>query len=114
MVIIRDHREQTLTLALPEPRRSGSLESCDRVDSVTCAQFVNEGTWIAQAIPELRTAEMRRLEPEMEKLKHQIEEEVRKHQGEVEIELEQLKQDLGRQQQEIERQMKQWHKRSEI
>jgi len=114
VVIIRDHREQTLSLALPEPRRSGSLESCDWVGSVTCAQFVDQGARIAQLMPELRTAEITRLKPQMERLRKQMEEDARKHQGEFEKEMERFKRDLGRQQQELERQMKEWHKRGEI
>jgi membrane-associated protease RseP (regulator of RpoE activity) len=112
--IIRDHHEQTLTLALPEPRRSGSIEGCDWVDSVTCAEFVDQGSRLAKMIPEIRTAEMKRLAPEMEKLKKQFEEDVRTHQGEVRKDLEQMKRGLGREREEMRRQMKEWVKQSEI
>ncbi|MBO0910186.1 MAG: PDZ domain-containing protein [Acidobacteria bacterium] len=114
VVIIRDRREQTLSLALPEPRRSGSLAGCGRVDAVTCAEFVNQGARMARVIPELSTAGMKRLEPEMEKLKKQFKEDVRRHQGEIEKDLEQFKRDLGHQREEMRRQMQEWIKSSEI
>jgi len=107
VVVIRDHREQTLNLALPEPRRSGSLASCDRVRSASCAQLAEEGSRIAQLVPELRAAQTK-ANREMEEAKRQLREDVRKHQGEAERDLEQWKRDLGVEQQEINRELKQW------
>ena len=62
VTVMRDRKEQNLTLTLPEPRRSGSLTDCDYVEAATCAQFVNEGTEVAKAIPEFTTAEIKRLQ----------------------------------------------------
>ena len=114
VTVMRDHKEQTLTLALPEPRRSGSLQDCDYVEAATCAEFVDAGTKLAKVIPELKTAELKRLQPEMERLQKQIQEDVQKNRGALEKDLEQLKQEFGHQQEEMERQVKQWMKDSEI
>jgi serine protease Do len=114
ITVIRDHKGQTLTLALPEPRRSGSLENCDYVEASTCAQIVTESKRVAQLIPELKTAEIKRLQPEMERLKEQFAEDVEKNRGEVENDLQQMKQELDRQKEDMERQVKEWMKDSEI
>ena len=81
VTVMRDRKEQNLTLTLPEPRRSGSLKDCDYVEAATCAQFVNAGTEVAQAIPEFTTAEIKRLQPQMEQLQKQMQEEMQNHQG---------------------------------
>jgi membrane-associated protease RseP (regulator of RpoE activity) len=114
VTVIRDHREQTLTLSLPEPRRSGSLESCDYVEAATCAQIVRDSKKVARVIPELKTAEIKRLQPEMERLKEQFAEDVERNRGEVENDLQQMKQELDRQKEDMERQVKEWMKDSEI
>jgi serine protease Do len=114
VTVIRDHKEQTLTLSLPEPRRSGSLESCDYVEAVTCATIVDEDTKIAQLIPEMKTAELKRLQPEMERLKKQLAEDVEKNRGQVEKDLQQMEKELSHEKEEMERQVKEWMKSSEI
>ena len=114
VTVMRDRKEQTLTLILPEPRRSGSNPSCDYLDSETCAEILDQGSEIAQAIPEITTAEWKRLQPEMENLKKQVQSEMRKHGDQLKKDLEQLQQELGRQQQEIKRQMEGWRKEAEI
>lgn len=114
VVVIRDHHEQTLTLSLPEPRHSGSLESCGYIESVTCAQVVNGGSQVAKLIPEMKTAELKRLQPQMKQLEEQFQREMQSHSGEIKKEMEQMQQDLQRQKQEMEQQMKEWMKDSEI
>jgi C-terminal processing protease CtpA/Prc len=117
VVVIRDHHEQTLTLSLPEPRRSGALESCGYIDSVTCAQVVKEGSEVAELIPEMKTAELKRLQPQLKHLHKQLEHELRAHRGEIKEAhkgMEKMQQELRQEQQEIEHQVKQWIKDSEI
>ncbi|HKW18838.1 MAG TPA: PDZ domain-containing protein [Terriglobales bacterium] len=114
VTVIRDHKEQTLTLALPEPRRSGSLENCDYVEAVTCAKIIDEGTKIAQIIPELKTADLKRLQPEMERFKKQLAEDVAKSREQAQKDLEKMQEELGHQNEEMQRQVKEWMKNSEI
>jgi serine protease Do len=114
VTVMRDRKEQTLTLTLPEPRHSGSLRDCDYVEAATCAQVVNAGSELAQVIPELTTAELKRLQPQMEHLKKQIQEQVLSHEGEFKQDMEKLQLDLRHQQQELQREIKNWVKESDI
>jgi serine protease Do len=114
VTVMRDRKEQNLTLTLPEPRRGGSLKDCDYVEAATCAEFVNDGTEVAKAIPEFTTAEIRRLRPQMDKLKKQMAEQMQSNQVEIEKDLQQLRQDLCDRQQELQREVKHWVKQSEI
>lgn len=114
VTVMRDRKEQTLTLTLPEPRRSGSNKSCDYLDSEACAEILDEGSEAAAVIPEITTAELRRIQPEMENLKKQMQEGMRNHSAQLKKDLEQLQRDLGRQQQEMRRQMERWRKAAEI
>src|SRR5438270_8632291 len=114
VTVMRDRKEQNFTLTLPEPRRTGSLKDCDYVEAATCAQFVNEGTKLAKAIPEFTTAEIKRLQPEMEKLQKQIEEEMQNPSDDVKEDLEQLQQDLRDRQEELQKEIRHWVKESDI
>ena len=114
VTVMRDRKEQNLTLTLPEPRHTGSLKDCDYVEAATCAQFVNEGTKLAKAIPEFTTAEIKRLQPEMEKLQKQIEEEMQNPSDDVKEDLEQLQQDLRDRQEELQKEIRHWVKESDI
>ncbi|HEX3106015.1 MAG TPA: PDZ domain-containing protein [Terriglobales bacterium] len=114
VTVMRDRKEQNLTLTLPEPRRSGSLKDCDYAEAATCAQFINEGTKVARAIPEFSTADIKRLQPQMEQLQKQIEEEMENPSQEVKEDLEQLRQDLSDRQKELQRQIEHCVKESDI
>ncbi len=113
IVVLRDHKEQTLTLTLPEPRRSGSIQNCD-FEAITCAEIIKEGTKVAELIPEIKTAEIRRLQPEIDRLKKQIQEEVLNHRQEIEKQMEKLQDEFQHEQQEMQRQVQQWKRDSEI
>jgi C-terminal processing protease CtpA/Prc len=55
ITVVRDHKEQNLSLTLPPPRRSGSLENCAYAEEVTCAHIINgkASDEVAALIPEL-------------------------------------------------------------
>ncbi|MCU1269684.1 MAG: hypothetical protein JWN74_978 [Acidobacteriaceae bacterium] len=114
VTVMRDRKEQTLTLTLPEPRRSGSLKNAAYVEDASCAQLVNAGSELAKVIPELTTAELKRLQPQMEHLKKQMQEQVLSHQSEFKQDMEKLQLDLHEQQKELQRELKNWVKESDI
>jgi serine protease Do len=114
VTVMRDRKEQTLTLTLPEARHSGSVKESAYVEDATCAQLVNAGSELAQAIPELTTAELKRLQPQMEHLKKQMQEQMLSHQGEFKQDMEKLELDLLDQQKELQRELKNWVKESDI
>jgi C-terminal processing protease CtpA/Prc len=128
VTVIRDHKEQTLTLALPE-RHSGSLEKCDYVEAATCAEIVDAGTEVAALIPEIKTAEIKRLKPEInklqkkqviemqrqsERLKEKISREWQTQSSEIKKSMEEMQQQLHKEEMEWQRQAKKWKVDSEI
>jgi serine protease Do len=102
VTVMRDHREQTLTLTMPEPRRSGSRANCSP-ESVTCAQVINPQSQLAQPLPELRTAEWKHWQTNLEQLEKQFREEMKNNRGQMKDYVEQMKQ-----------MTKQWIKDTEI
>jgi len=79
VVVMRERREQTLTLSMPEPKKTGALrnETCDLVEESICADLDESTAEVAALVPGI-TADLRRIQPDLEKLKKQIEEEVKK------------------------------------
>jgi serine protease Do len=114
VTVMRDRKEQTLTLTLPEARHSGSLKDSAYVEDATCAHMVDAGSELAEVIPELTTAELKRLQPQMEHLKKQMQEQVLNHQGEFKQDMEKLELDLRDRQKELQRELKNWVKESDI
>jgi membrane-associated protease RseP (regulator of RpoE activity) len=113
VTVMRDRKEQTLTLTLPEPRRTGSIQDCDYVEAATCAQFVDAGSEVAQVIPEIMTAEIK-LHPQIERMKKHMAEEVQKHQAEFEKDMQQMKEDLRDREQELQKGIQKCVKQSDI
>lgn len=129
VTVMRDRREQNLTLALPEVKRSGALNedsACVSDEWDDCAADLKAG--IAELMPEIKTAEivklqpemqqlqkeMIRIQPEMKRLQKQVQREVESHQRELKKEMEQMQKDLRRQEEDMKEQIKTWVKNSEI
>jgi serine protease Do len=144
VTVMRDRKEQTLTLTLPEPRRSGSLyksETCDSEDWADCAAELK--TELAQLVPEMTTAELREIGPDMQREMHDLQpemEKMRKDMEKMRPELEKIKKELCTQslhrqkafkqqmestekqlqqqkkelEKELEKEMKEWKKAAEI
>jgi serine protease Do len=111
VTVMRDRKEQNLTLTLPEPKRTGALQNCELLDRDEC---INELRSEVAAMPELATAEIKRLQPELERQKKQIQEEVLKHSEEFRKEMQEMQQDLEQQEEEIKEQMKHWMRNADI
>jgi serine protease Do len=111
VTVMRDRKEQNLTLTLPEPKRIGSLENCELLDREECLNSLRSEV---SAIPELATAEIKRLQPELEREKKEIQEEVLKHTEELKKEMIEMQQDLQEQQQELQIEMKKWVRDADI
>jgi predicted metalloprotease with PDZ domain len=132
VVVMRDRREQTLTLNLPE-KRTGSIQSgdCEDLGEAVCAQ-INAGTAeVATAIPVI-TADIKKMQPDLEKMKKQIEKEVerqkpqmeklqkeirdqvRSHEGEIQKQMEEMRKDLEQQKEELRKEMREWRKSADI
>ena len=111
VTVMRDRKEQTLTLTLPEARRTGELNeksSCASEDWGDCAaDLKNEA---AQLVPEMTTAELERMLPEMEILQKEIQKQVLSHQKDWKKDMEKVQRELRQQQEEMKKQMQQWMK----
>src|SRR5581483_4363847 len=132
VVVMRERREQTLTLNLPE-KRTGSIqtEDCEDLGEAVCAQLKAGTAEIASAIP-VMTADLKKIQPDLEKMKKQIEREVRRqkpqmeklqtdiqeqvrnHQGEIQKQMEELRKDLEEQKEELKEEMHEWRKSADI
>jgi serine protease Do len=96
VTVMRDRKEQTLTLTLPETRRTGSLyKACDSEDWADCGEELK--TELAQIVPEMNTAELTQIGPEiqrqMQDLKPQMEQ-WQKEMQKMKPELEKMQKDL--------------------
>jgi membrane-associated protease RseP (regulator of RpoE activity) len=132
VVVMRDRREQTLTLNLPE-KRTGSIQSegCEDLGEAVCAQIKAGTAEVATAIPVI-TADIKKMQPDLEKMKKQIEKEVerqkpqmeklqkeirdqvRSHEGEIQKQMEEMRKDLEQQKEELRKEMREWRKSADI
>lgn len=132
VIVMRDRREQTLTLNLPE-KRTGSIqyEDCEDLGAAACAELKAGTAQIAMAVPAI-TADIKRIQPDleqlrkqveeqvkrqkpqMEKLQKEIQEQVRSHQGEIQKQMEELRKDLEQQKEELRKEMQEWRKSADI
>ena len=129
LTILRDKREQQITLTMPEPKRTGSVnqsQACGDLDAgAACAEIRDE---VAVTVP-VMTAELRRIQPELEKMQKDIQEnlqpqmekmqkqvrhEVLSHQDQWKKEMRKMQQELEKQKEQLKLQMKEWEKRAEI
>ena len=132
VIVMRDRREQTLTLNLPE-KRTGSIqyEDCEDLGTAACAELKAGTAQIAMAVPAI-TADIKRIQPDLEKMKKQIEvevrrqkpqmeklqkevqEQVRSHQGEIQKQMEEMRKELEHQKEELRKEMQEWRKSADI
>jgi hypothetical protein len=123
ITIMRDRREQTLTLALPEPRRTGAVykgKGCTYLNPDTCEEIYNDASEIAALGPQI-AEQMKKIQPQMEQAQKDMErarkrmqQEIANHQGDWKKQMEQLHKDMEKQRDQLKKQMKQWEKRTEI
>jgi membrane-associated protease RseP (regulator of RpoE activity) len=128
VVVVRDRREQTLTLSLPESKRTGELqnENCDLLEAA-CADLREATTDIAALVPGMTAdlkdiqpeiaklkkqmqEEMKKQKPAMEKLQKQIQEQVRSRQSEWREDMEKMREGMEKQKEEFKKQFSEFHK----
>jgi membrane-associated protease RseP (regulator of RpoE activity) len=122
VTVLRDHKEQNLTLTLPEVKRTGAvIEPGDDVDAEDCADLrIPEqqlSQWRAQAdmLAKNAAAEMQKLKPELEKAQREYQHEMQSHQAEIQKQMEKMQKDMLKQKDEMKKQLKEWWgKESEI
>ncbi len=103
VTVMRDRREQTLTLSLPEPKRTGSLNGCENlIDEANCADFANQDAEIAAMMPGF-TADIKRFQPDLEKMRKQIEDEIRRQKPQMDKLRKQIQEQIELQKPEVEK-----------
>jgi len=129
LTILRDKKEQQVTLTMPEPKRTGAVnqsETCQGLDGdFACAEIGDEVSSAMLAM----TDDLRRIQPELgnlqkqiqenvkpqvEKMRKQIQQEVLSHQDQWKKQMHKMQQDLEKQKEELKLQMKQRRKEAEI
>jgi len=103
VTLMRDRREQTLTLSLPEPKHTGSLNGgCENLnDEASCAEFFDHPE-IAAMMPGF-TADIKRIQPDLEKMKKQIEDEIRRQKPQMDKLQKQIREQIQLQKPEMEK-----------
>jgi C-terminal processing protease CtpA/Prc len=122
ITIMRERKEQTLTLALPEPRHTGKLtEDCSSDDFDDCVQDLKgdisalvPAVGLSQLDSQTYETALAQVKPEMKKLEKQYRKEFLEHRGEFEKQMKQMREQLEKQKEEFKEQMKEWAKDSEI
>jgi serine protease Do len=109
VTVMRDRKEQNLTLTLPEPRRSGALkeEQCGDFDEEACSEA-------AVAMPEIVTAEIKRIQPEMERAKKELREKMLNNREELKKEMQEVQQELREHREELQQEINKWVSDAEI
>ena len=117
VTVLRDRKEQNLTITLPEAKRSGHVPSagkCEDLDNEACASIVDAGSEVAALVPEMVTTEIQRIQPDLEQAKKEIQVEILNRRVEIKKEMEKMQKDLLKQEKELKMEMKQWMKDAEI
>lgn len=134
VTVLRDRKEQNLTITLPEAKKSGAVSTeskCEDEDNEGCIAISDDDAELA-AIPEMVTAELQRIQPELEKVQKEVQVQVLnrrveiekdvekatkdwvKQQGDVKKEMEKVQKDLVKQQKEMKIEIKQWVRDADI
>ena len=117
VTIMREKKEQTLTLALPEPRRSGELyDDCSSEDVDDCAQELKNDVSALLPTVELSNvqAQIAQLQPDMKKLQKDLRKQLLDERLYLKKDMEQVRQQIEKQKEELKREMKEWVNDSEI
>lgn len=115
VTVLRDKKEQNLTLTLPDVKRTGAVIAPAGYDAEDCADLVGPDTEFAGLQAQLAAskidAEMKRLKPQIEKAQREYRQQMESHQAEIKKQMEKMQKDMFKQQDEMK---KWWGKESEI
>src|SRR5207245_670025 len=102
ITVLRERKEQNLTIVLPELKRSGALQTgrCNEANSEACAELFDFDE-DAAIVPEMKTAIVKRIQPEIAGAKKQLEAELLTHKAELKKQMEELQRNLDDQTKQI-------------
>ena len=104
VTVLRDKREQNLTLTLPEAKRTGAIIAPGGdFDAEDCADLIGPGTELSSLKAQLAVmnkgnvdAQMQRLKPQLEKLQREYRQKMQSQQGELKKQMESMQKDMLR------------------
>jgi serine protease Do len=111
VTVIRDRKEQQLSLTLP-PRRSGSLSrgrDCRNSDPAACQELPDD-----RFAMDGLNAQLHELEPKLERMGKELREQAEQRSGQLQKELDKIQNQWQQQRQELEREMREWLKKAAI
>jgi serine protease Do len=108
VTVLRERKEQNIIITLPEAKKSGALPTeskCEDtdMDDEACASIV-EVPELAMLAPEMATAELKRLQPQLDQLKKQVQIEVQNHRVEIQKDVEKAQKEMLKHQVEVQSQ----------
>ena len=110
VTVLRDRKEQNLTITGPEAKQSGfapTESKCEDMDmdNEGCASIVEVGPEVAALAPEMAVEELKRLQPELEQLKKQVQVEVLNRQVVIKKDMEKMQKEVLNQRVEMNKEM---------
>jgi membrane-associated protease RseP (regulator of RpoE activity) len=117
VTVLRDRKEQNLTITLPEAKKSGNVPTeskCEELGHEACAAIVDSSAEAAAMVPGMVTAEMLKIQPDLERARKQIQVEVLNHRVSIKKDMEKMQKDLLKQQKELQIEMKKWVRDADI
>jgi serine protease Do len=122
VTVLRDRKELNITITLPEAKQSGALPTVSQCedpendsdnDSDACASVV-ELPELAMLAHQKAADALKRVQPELEQLRKQVQVEVQNHRLEINKDLEKAQKELIKQQKEYKIEMKQFVRDADI
>jgi len=117
VTVLRDRKEQNITITLPQAKTSGAVSTeskCEDEDNAGCASISEDDAEVAAMLPEMLAAKVQQIQPALEKAQKALQQELLNHQGEMKKEIEKAQKDLLKQQKELKIEMKQWVRDADI
>lgn len=122
VTVLRDRKEQNLTLTLPEVKHTGAVSDPDEgVDAEDCADLLLPEQQMKQLKAQLAmatkntAAQWEKLKPEVEKAQREYRLEMQSHHAEIQKQMEKMQKDMLKHKGDMEKQLKEWWgKESEI
>lgn len=109
VTVMRDHKEQNLTLTLPG--RSGPVserQDCEYLTAESCREVFKAESEMAALRAHMNNAGLKRMMPELQHLREQVEQQGREHREQLKNEMKKMQEQMRQQRQEFEREMRQW------
>jgi hypothetical protein len=121
VTVLRDRKELNITITLPEAKQSGALPTESKCEDLDDSDHENDACASIVEVPEVAILahekaadELKRLLPEMEQLKKQVQGEVMNRQVEINKEMEKAQKDLVKQQKQFKIEIKKFVRDADI